>query len=112
MIFVFRKNPDSYIWNEIFQDYSDASQKLYKNEDSKGRYQLVSVDNPGGGGYQYDLGYGEKSPKNGYRMPKETALKWIDEGILQVSSGTVPRKKSYIAEGVRCKDVWSDIRSN
>lgn len=110
-IFVFRKNPDSYTWNEIFQNYSDASQKLYKNEDSKGRYRIVPVDNPGGGGYQYNLGYGEKSPKNGYRMPKETALKWIEEGILQVSAGTVPGKKSYIAEGVRCKDVWSDIRS-
>ena len=110
-IFVFRKNPNSYIWNDIFQTYSEASLKLYKNEDSNGRYQFVSVDNPGGGGYQYDLGYGEKSPKNGYRMPKDTALKWIKENILQVLPGTVPRKKSYIAEGVRCKDVWTDIRS-
>ena len=110
-IFVFRKNHNSYIWNDIFQTYSEASLKLYKNEDSNGRYQFVSVDNPGGGGYQYDLGYGEKSPKNGYRMPKDTALKWIKEDILQVLPGTVPRKKSYIAEGVRCKDVWTDIRS-
>ena len=110
-IFVFRKNHNSYIWNDIFQTYSEASLKLYKNEDSNGRYQFVSVDNPGGGGYQYDLGYGEKSPKNGYRMPKDTALKWIKEDILQVLPGTVPRKKSYIAEGVRCKDIWTDIRS-
>jgi adenine-specific DNA-methyltransferase len=110
-IFVFRKNHNSYIWNDIFQTYSEASLKLYKNEDSNGRYQFVSVDNPGGGGYQYDLGYGEKSPKNGYRMPKDTALKWIKDDILQVLPGTVPRKKSYIAEGVRCKDVWTDIRS-
>ena len=32
------------------------------------------VDNPGGGGYIYDLGHGEKPPAGGYRMPLETAL--------------------------------------
>ena len=110
-IFAFRKNSNSFIWNDVFQEYSETSKKNYKNEDSNGKYQLVSVDNPGGGGYKYDLGFGEKSPKNGYRMPKETALKWLEDGILEVKKDTVPRKKSYIGEGVRCKDVWTDIGS-
>jgi adenine specific DNA methylase Mod len=110
-IFVFRKNINSYIWNDVFQNYSEASKKLYKYEDSRGRYQLGPVDNPGGGGYQYDLGYGEKIPSRGYAMPKETAIKLIEEDMLVVEEGKVPRKKVYIGEGVRCKDVWTDIRS-
>ncbi len=110
-IFLFRKNSNSFIWNDIFQDYGETSQKLYKFEDSKGSYRLGPIDNPGGGGYQYDLGYGEKAPKNGYRMPKETALQWIEEGILEIQKGKVPSKKSYLGEGVRCKDVWTDIGS-
>jgi adenine-specific DNA-methyltransferase len=110
-IFVFRKNINSFIWNDVFQNYSEASKKLYKFEDSRGRYQLGPADNPGGGGYQYDLGYGEKIPSRGYAMPKETAIKLIEEDMLVVEEGKVPRKKVYIGEGVRCKDVWTDIRS-
>ena len=110
-IFVFRKNKNSYIWNENFQEYSETSKKLYKFEDSKGRYRLGPVDNPGGGGYQYDLGFGEKIPSRGYAMPKETAIKLIEEDILVVKEGKVPSKKLYMGEGVRCKDVWSDINS-
>jgi adenine-specific DNA-methyltransferase len=70
----------------------------------------VPVDNPGGGGYTYDLGSGEKQPKGGYRMPLETAMKWVEEGTLLVEKGKVPSRKKYINdEGVRCQDIWSDI---
>ena len=110
-IYLFRKNKNSYIWNDIFQDFSEASKKLYRFEDSKGKYRIGPVDNPGGGGYQYDLGYGEKAPSGGYRMPKETALKLIEDGLLVIEEGKVPGKKLYMGEGVRCKDVWTDIRS-
>ena len=99
----------NYTWNDIFQEYSEASLKLYSLEDARGKYQLVSVDNPGGGGYQYSLGMGEKMPANGYRMPKETALKWLQEKLLVVEKGKVPRRKQYMGEGVRCKDIWTDI---
>jgi len=96
----------------VFQSYSETSEKLYRNKDENGFYQLIAVDNPGGGGYVYELGYGEKLPTNGYRMPKKTALRWIEEGILEVSEGKVPRRKLYKSgEGVRCRDVWTDIRS-
>ncbi|HAU0837697.1 TPA: site-specific DNA-methyltransferase [Legionella pneumophila] len=109
-LFYYRKNKDSYIWNDIFQDYSESSIKLYKYEDKHGRYRYVPIDNPGGGGYTYDLGFGEKQPKGGYRMPIETARKWIEEGILLVEKGKVPSKKKYINEdGVRCQDIWTDI---
>ncbi|MFQ3609348.1 MAG: site-specific DNA-methyltransferase, partial [Chloroherpetonaceae bacterium] len=101
---------ETWTWNDIFQEYSEASEKLYNQRDEKGIYQLVSVDNPGGGGYRYDLGFGEKMPSNGYRMPKETALEWLNQNILVVEAGKTPRRKSYKNEqGVRCKDIWTDI---
>lgn len=102
----------TYIWNDVFQDYSDASEKLYKFEDERGIYRLGGpVDNPGGGGYIYDLGLGEVTPKGGYRMPKETALKWIEDGLMIVEKGKVPQRKIYRnSDGVRCKDIWDDIK--
>ena len=107
-LLLYRKT-DSVIWNDVFQEYSEASKKNYKYEDKKGRYRIGPVDNPGGGGYVYDLGFGEKQPSGGYRMPKETALKWLNEGQLIVEKGRVPGRKLYMGEGVRCRDVWTDI---
>ena len=84
----------------------------YKWKDAKGYYGKNPVDNPGGGGYIYDLGFDEKLPSGGYRMPKETALQWLKEGILLVEKGKVPVKKVYKKEeGTRCRDVWTDIAS-
>ncbi|CCB91123.1 Modification methylase EcaI [Waddlia chondrophila 2032/99] len=110
-IFFYGKRAKNDIWNDVLQVYSDASEKLYRNKDTKGRYRIAPVDNPGGGGYVYDLGFGEKLPKNGYRMPKETALEWLTQGILEVRKDKVPGKKIYMGEGVRCRDVWGDISS-
>jgi len=50
-------------------------------------------------------------PANGYRMPKETAIEWLNEGMLVVKIGSVPSRKLYKSEGVRCRDVWADIGS-
>ena len=112
-IFFYRKNASDFTWNDVFQEYSETSKKAYKNKDEKGYFQPVAVDNPGGGGYIYDLGYGEKVPKNGYRMPIETAKKWIEDGTLIVKKDKVPRRKRYLedSEGSRCIDVWTDIPS-
>ncbi|NBS71346.1 site-specific DNA-methyltransferase, partial [bacterium] len=110
-LFFYRKDKDNVIWNDVFQEYSETSKKLYKYEDQNGLYRLAPIDNPGGGGYRYELGMGEKMPKNGYRMPKETALEWLKAGTLLVKAGTVPQKKLYMSEGVRCRDVWEDINS-
>lgn len=109
----FYSKSDSYTWNDVFQEYSEASNKLYRYEDEKGRYRLVPVDNPGGGGYNYSFGKGEKLPSNGYRMPRTTADQWLKDGILIVEEGKVPSRKQYMSEdGVRCKDVWDDISSS
>src|SRR3989339_352819 len=111
-ILVYTKSTN-WIWNDVFQEYSEASNNLYKHIDEKGRYRLAPVDNPGGRGYTYSFGKGEKLPSNGYRMPKETALEWLESGILIIENGKVPSRKQYMNEsGVRCKDVWDDISSS
>lgn len=110
-IFFYGKNVKKNIWNDVFQDYSDASEKLYRFKDDKGCYRIAPVDNPGGGGYIYELGFKEKLPQNGYRMPMKTALEWLSQGILDIKEGKVPGKKIYKGEGVRCRDVWGDITS-
>lgn len=99
-------------WNDVYQPYDEGGLAPYKYQDERGRYQWRDCSNPGGGGYIYDLGFGEKIPKNGYRMPKETALQWLSAGLLQVNAGKVARVKQYLnPNGVRCKDVWADLKS-
>jgi adenine-specific DNA-methyltransferase len=111
-LFFYRKNGGSPVWNDVFQEFSDASDKLYNKVDDGGVFRLAPIDNPGGGGYIYDLGFGETMPKNGYRMPKQTAEEWLKQEILFVEKGKVPGKKLYKnPDGVRCRDVWTDVRS-
>ncbi|MBL0691299.1 MAG: site-specific DNA-methyltransferase [SAR324 cluster bacterium] len=108
-IFYYTKS-DNYIWNDVFVPYSDKAKQIYKYHDDKGCYQLGPCDSPGGGGYVYSLNKGERLPSRGYSMPKKTALEWIKQGILVVRPGKVPLKKWYQKkEGVRCRDIWSDI---
>jgi site-specific DNA-methyltransferase (adenine-specific)/adenine-specific DNA-methyltransferase len=110
-IWFYSKTQSSY-WNEVFQAFSDTSEKIYRNHDEHGLYRLAPIDNPGGNGYKYSLGMGEKMPSNGYRMPKSTALEWIEQGILDVRPDRVPGKKIYKNDnGVRCRDVWTDLAS-
>ncbi|MEV0926832.1 site-specific DNA-methyltransferase [Streptomyces spongiicola] len=110
-LFFYRKDPTKVLWNDVFQAHAESNEKRLK-ADEFGRYRLGPIDNPGGGGYLYDLGLGEKPPAGGYRMPYETAHKWLAEGILWVKAGRVPQKKIYLnAEGVRSRDVWSDIQT-
>ena len=111
-LYFYRKNNTNVLWNNIFQEYQEVTHEHYKHKDERGYFGKNPIDNPGGGGYYYDLGYGEIPPKNGYRMPKETAIQWLKEGILIVEKGKVPVKKVYKSEeGTRCRDVWFDIAS-
>jgi adenine-specific DNA-methyltransferase len=108
-IYFYRKTPADVVWNDVFQEHAESNAKRYKSDDL-GEYRLGPIDNPGGGGYVYDLGLREKAPAGGYRMPRETALKWLEEGLLVVKAGTVPQKKIYLnPDGVRCRDVWTDV---
>ena len=86
---------DRFIFNTQFIESEDAK-KRYKHEDEQGSFRWDNVGAPGKSGYFYDLGFGEKMPKNGYRMPKETALQMIEEGKLKLKKGVVPEQKRYI----------------
>ena len=111
-ILFYRRNLEDFIWNDVYQEFQEDTHKHYKFQDSKGFFGKNPVDNPGGGGYIYDLGLGEKVPSRGYAMPEKTARRWLDEGILIVEPGKVPTKKVYKNElGVRARDTWSDIAS-
>ncbi|MGC0274867.1 site-specific DNA-methyltransferase [Pseudactinotalea sp. Z1739] len=110
-IFFYRKDPKKIVWNDVFQAHAGSNEKRLKT-DEVGQYRLGPIDNPGGGGYVYNLGLGEKPPAGGYRMPRETALTWLEEGILWVKPGRVPQKKIYLnPEGVRSRDVWTDVQT-
>jgi adenine-specific DNA-methyltransferase len=110
-LFFYRKDPAKVVWNDVFQAHAESNERRLKT-DSVGQYRLGPIDNPGGGGYRYDLGLGEKQPAGGYRMPLETARQWLAEGILWVKPGRVPQKKIYLnPEGVRSRDVWTDIQT-
>jgi adenine-specific DNA-methyltransferase len=110
-LFFYRKNPKVVTWNDVFQAHAESNEKRLKT-DEFGQYRLGPIDNPGGGGYVYDLGFEEKLPAGGYRMPRDTALQWLEEGLLWIKSGRVPQKKIYLnAEGVRSRDVWGDVQT-
>ena len=112
-VFLYRKNKDNFIWNTQFVEMAKDSKAHYRNEDENGIYRWASVVAPGRQGYVYELGYGEKLPNKGYRMPKEKALKMIEEGLLKVEKGKVPVQKRYLQNngGVPAKDVWTDVKS-
>ena len=103
-----------YTWNPVYLPLNEGGAKAYKydDDDGKGVYRLDNIANPHPGGYRYDLGFGEKQPKKGYRMTEARAREWLAEGRLVVKKGRVPTKKKYITEskGVKLGSVWHDIR--
>ena len=112
---LFYTKSSTYTWNPIFQPLNEGGAKPYKHDDNDGRgvYRLNTVAKPDNEGYHYDLGYGERPPKNGYRMPKERALEWLADGILVVVKGKVPAIKRYLSDsnGVKLGSIWQDINS-
>ena len=98
--------------NPQYMPMKEDSMNRYNREDSKGFYRLASsVSSPGGNGYDYSLGMGEKKPSRGYGMPYSTAMKWLKEGTLVVTPGKVPQRKYYLHEskGRTIGDIWSDV---
>ena len=76
----------------------------YDDNDGKGKYALRDISFPGGNGYRFDLGLGEKPPKGGYSMPYKTAIEWIKSGRMVVRKGLVPTQKRYLKD---CKGFSS-----
>jgi len=112
-IFFYKKSNQNFIFNPDLVEMGKDARAHYRNEDSKGIFRWDNCGAPSKKGYVYDLGFGEKMPSNGYRMPKETALEMIKNETLKVEKGKVPVQKRYLKNdgGVPAKDVWTDIKS-
>ena len=69
-----------------------------------------SLDN---NGKFYDLGYGERMPKRGYRFKKEKMEELIKQGLIIIRPGKVPMIKKYLkdSKGVCMSNLWVDIRN-
>ena len=112
-IFFYRKSNQNFIFNPDLVEMGKDARAHYRNEDSKGVFRWDNCGAPSKKGYVYNLGFGEKMPSNGYRMPKETALEMIKNETLKVEKDKVPVQKRYLKNdgGVPAKDVWTDIKS-
>lgn len=102
-------------FNIEYGDYKEKTLSLYKynDNDGKGKYRLVAINAPGGNGYKYDLGHGEKCPPSGYRWTERTMKKKISEGLVVIKLNRVPQQKRYLSEskGVPVDNVWTDIEN-
>ena len=113
-ILFYTKSKD-YTWNNIYTPLTEEYiNSTYSHKDENGRYGLLSVCNTKAGGYEYSLGIGEIMPKNGYRMPQQTARQWIKDGILVIEKGKKPRKKSYLhqSKGIKVNSLFLDIKKD
>lgn len=104
-----------FTFNIQYGEYSESTLKMFKHDDhdGRGRYKFTDVSAPGGNGRKYDLGYGEKMPKGGYRWKKETMIKKINDRRVVIKTSKVPAQKRYLSEGegVPFDNIWTDIEN-
>ena len=107
----YAKQDGEHTWNKQHGPLSKTTADKYSldDNDGRGKYFLDNVGWPKTtGGYEYDLGMGEKMPSAGYRMTRETAEQWLADGSLVVRPGRTPRRKRYLSDsrGVALGNVW------
>lgn len=114
-ILLYCKNEHKTLFYPQYGEYSESTLKTIKFDDNDGNgpYSSVSVTAQGGKGYCYDLGYGEKQPPGGYRWKEETMLQKIEDGVVIIRKGLIPRQKLYASDqkGVPFDNVWLDIEN-
>jgi site-specific DNA-methyltransferase (adenine-specific) len=112
-IIFYTKSAD-YIFNPPRGEYDeDYIRTHYVHVDENGRrFQYDNLTKPKGSiGYFYEL-LGCPPPPNGWRMPEETAKRWLAEGRIAIPpGGHTPRYKRYLDEmpGPLIGNVWTDI---
>ncbi len=111
---LFYTKSDNFTFNTQYTSYSEKTLKLYTHDDiEKGKFRLGPLNAPGGNGYKYDLGFGEKCPDSGYRWSKETMIKKIKEGDVYIKPGKVPCQIRFLSDnkGVPLDNIWLDIEN-
>lgn len=108
--FLFYTKSNGYVWHNTYLPHSKINLAKYRERDEKGLYRRDNINAPSEG-YRYELGYGEKQPSRGYRMPESEARRMIEEGTLIVQPGRVPERKRYLSDskGIKANDVFNDI---
>ena len=101
-----------YTWNKPYAQYSDEYlSKMYRYNDSNGRYRgvLLTAEGLSGGGYTYEF-YGHTRV---WKFPKTTMAKLELEGMIipPKKKGGLPQKKHYLDmnKGVPLQDNWVDV---
>lgn len=114
-ILFYSKDKEKAMFCTEYGDYNQSTLDMQKFDDNDGRgvYASYDISAPNGGGYKYDLGLGEKQPSGGYRWKEETMLQKIDEDLIIIKPGKVPRQKRYLSncKGVPFDNVWTDIEN-
>ena len=117
-IFFYTKSKQ-YTFNQVFMELSEASMKLYKNQDEKGFYQLVPLLVSGKRNGETGMTWKGIDPNT---QGKE-GMHWVttpdkldeydkQELVYFPPQGKTPRLKYYLEQspGVPVSEVWDDIK--
>ena len=114
-VILFYSRTSSYTWNQLYSPYSDEYiMKYFRNEDERGRYQLITCTAPGarpGTRAHYKWRGIWPPPNRHWAWTKEKMEEAEAEGRIAYSSNGTPRLKRYIqdGQGTRLQDLWLDI---
>jgi DNA modification methylase len=112
---LFYSKSKEYRWNPTFTPYSDDYlANHFRQEDSRGRYQLITCTGPGDrvGTLAHYEWNGHYPPAGRHWAWKRERMIELDRaGLIVHSKNGIPRLKQYATEGkgVAMQDVWTDI---
>jgi DNA modification methylase len=109
IIFFYAKT-DRYVFNPVYQPYSDEYKARFRNTDADGRRWAddnLTAKGLTGGGYEYEY----KGARSLWRCPPETMARLEAEGRLHFTKNGGIRLKRYLDElpGMPCQALWDDI---
>ena len=113
---LFYSKSDKWIWNTQYQEYDESYlESGFRNvEPETGRrYQLVSLNAPGGGPPKFFCGKLRTPPAGRHWSGAlgKTIGELEGEGRIIISQNDVPRVKYYLDEmlGKVCQSIWTDV---
>ncbi|RDU61285.1 site-specific DNA-methyltransferase [Helicobacter didelphidarum] len=111
MILFYAKS-DKFIWNEVYeQDSNDEITKRFPKRDNKGAYTTIPLHAPGAtqNGETGQEWRGLKPPEGRHWRCSLSELDRLEnEGLIEWSKNSVPRKKIYAkdSKGKKIQDIW------
>ena len=112
-LILFYSKSGNLIWNEPHIPFSEEDkERLFKKNDKDGRrYTTIPLHAPGEttNGNTGKEWKGKKPPKGRHWRSDPVILeKWDEQGLVEWSTNSVPRKKIFLdeKEGKRMQDIW------